>query len=54
MWQNIDKQKVWKLTKHELNVKKILTKEKFWISMTVPVKEGYEQIVYHCDVKTNK
>ena len=21
--------------------------------MTVPVKEGYEQIVYHCDVKTN-
>ena len=21
--------------------------------MTVPVKEGYDLIVYHCDVKTN-
>ena len=49
-WQT----KSMKIDKTWVKCEKILTKEKFWISMTVPVKEGYEQIVYHCDVKTNK
>ena len=35
----------------------ILTKKNFLNShcdMTVPVKQGYKLVVYHCDVKTNE
>ena len=37
-----------------INCEKILIKENFWISMTVPVKEDYELVVYHCDIEINK
>ena len=50
MWKSIDKMKI------TLNVKKYWQKINYlnFHCMTVPVKEGYKQVVYHCDVKTKK
>ena len=54
-------------TKHVINVNKnwqrnisdipfdeILNIDKIFVPMTVPVKEDYDLVVYHCDIENNK
>ena len=32
----------------------ILNIDKIFVPMTVPVKEDYDLVVYHCDIENNK
>ena len=63
--KNIDKGKYcdkitnFKLTKHKFNSmwKNIDKRKRFkypFCNVTVPVKEDYRLVVYHCDIKNNK